>query len=128
MDDLPRQTLIGLVVSYGRDLGSDARRCEALLRDSCPQHRRQIKALVYAMKESVPADLLGRSGGTPIQILLPQLAQQLQDKHTCDEEYARWAVETWAIALGVASSQFLNWPNGRNRATPDLGEEEATEE
>jgi hypothetical protein len=96
--------LIEIIGRYGRDLGSDARRCGALLKDFCPQDKLQINLLVYAVKESVPADLLGSSGGMPKGVLISRLTKRLQDNHGCEEHRARWAVESWAVALGVLSA------------------------
>jgi hypothetical protein len=42
MNDLPRQKLRELIVEYGRSLCDDPRRCEALLKDYCGQHKREI--------------------------------------------------------------------------------------
>lgn len=48
MNELPRQRLVELVGRYGFEVARDPRRCEALLRDVCPQHKREIFVLVSA--------------------------------------------------------------------------------
>jgi ribosomal protein S27AE len=103
MDDLPRQKLTEIISRYGRDVANDPRRCEAFLKDFCPQpqHKWQINVLVYAIKETVPAELLGSSSGLPVEVLLSRLTKRLGDAQGCEEEKARWAVESWALALGV---------------------------
>ena len=65
VNDLPRQKLIEIVADRqavlartGRDVTTDAKLCEALLRDLCGEHRREIAVLVAAQKERVAADLL----------------------------------------------------------------------
>ena len=101
MDDLPRRKLIELVGRFGRDVAGDARRCEALLRDMCPQHRREISVLVSAAKDSVGVELLGSSSGIPKEVLLSRLTKRLHDEQGIVEDFARWAVESWALALGI---------------------------
>ena len=48
MQDIVRSKLAELVGRFGLDLCNDARRCEALLRDVCGEHKREINALVAA--------------------------------------------------------------------------------
>jgi len=65
MNDGPRQTLRELVARHGPGLCSDARRCEALLRDHAGAHRREVNILVSALKERVPLDLLAGQSAVP---------------------------------------------------------------
>src|SRR5206468_5442628 len=102
MNDLPRQKLRELIGTYGRELCDDARRCRALLSDHCPRDRREISVLVSAQEEGVPADLLRSSTGLPWEAQRSRLARRLVDARGLSEEAARWAVETWGIALGAA--------------------------
>jgi predicted RNA-binding Zn-ribbon protein involved in translation (DUF1610 family) len=110
MDDLPRRKLMELVGRFGPDVGTDARRCEALLKDLCPQCKREISVLVSAAKESVPAELLGSSGEMPKQVLISRLSRRLHENFGVEENLARWAVESWAVALGIASPKELRFP------------------
>ncbi len=110
MDDLPRQKLAELVRRYGPEIAGDARRCEALLRDACPQHKREIVVLVSAAKESVGIELLNNSSGVPKEVLLSRLAKRLHDNLGMAEDFAQWAVESWALALGIASPNDFRFP------------------
>jgi len=110
MDDAPRQKLAELTRRFGREIAGDARRCEALLRDACPQHKQEVFVLVGAAKESVGTELLGSSDGTPKEALLSRLTKRLHDNLGLRENLARWAVESWALALGVASLQDFRFP------------------
>lgn len=112
MHDLPRQKLIEIVTDRkavlartGRDVTTDAKLCEALLRDLCGEHRREISVLVAAQKERVAVDLLSSQDGVPREVLLTRLTQRLQDNLGLTEEAARWAVDSWALALGLKLSQ-----------------------
>ncbi|MFM7476068.1 MAG: hypothetical protein ACKO2T_10145, partial [Microcystis aeruginosa] len=73
-------------------------------RDLCGQYQKEIAVLVGALKERVPADLLASQNSTPPVVFLARLTKKLQDNLGLAEEAARWAVESWALALGVISS------------------------
>ncbi|MFM8298882.1 MAG: SH3 domain-containing protein, partial [Microcystis aeruginosa] len=66
-----------------------------------------IAVLVGALKERVPADLLASQNSTPAVVFLARLTKKLQDNLGLAEEAARWAVESWALALEVISSNDL---------------------
>lgn len=103
MNDYPREQLCAIVQECGRDIWTDPRRCEALLRDYCGQHRKEINLLVNAIRERVPADLSGSKGGMPMQVLLAQLSKRLQEHVAVTQEAAQWAVGSWALALDLVS-------------------------
>ena len=107
MNDAPRQTLRELVARHGPGLCSDAKRCEGLLRDLCGAHRREINILVGALKERVPLDLLAGRGTMPRGLLLSRLAKRLEDQLALTEDAARWAVDSWALALRVVTEAEL---------------------
>ena len=110
MDDLPRKILAELVARFGREFWENPKRCEALLRDFCPQHKRELFVLVSAAKESMPAELFGSASGIPKEVLLSRLAKRLHDDLGIDEDFARWAVESWALALGVVIAKESRIP------------------
>jgi hypothetical protein len=121
MDDAARKTLIGVVGRFGRDICDDPRRCEALLRDLCPQHGREIRVLVAAAQERVPQSLLGSStGGAPLAVRIPQLTRHLHHQAALAEDAARWAVESWAVALGLVTPAQLSETGGRSEAKPPV--------
>jgi hypothetical protein len=104
MNDLPKQKLREIILQYGRSVCDDSQRCEALLRDYCGQYRGEISVLVNALKEKVAADLLSSQNTVPLEVLLARLTQRLQDNLYLEKEAARWAVESWALALGVTAN------------------------
>ena len=107
MNDLPRQKLVEIVAKHGKSVLENARRCEGLLRDYCGSFRREVSVLTMAVEERVPLDLLAAAKNTPRQVLLKRLAQRLCDNLALSETAARWAVNSWAFALGVVSSDEL---------------------
>jgi formylglycine-generating enzyme required for sulfatase activity len=101
LNEYPRQQLKTLISQFGRAVCDDPKRCEAILRDLCPQYRRETNLLVSALKEKVVADLLKSSSSVPSSLQINQLAQRLHDNLGIAEHFALWAVESWALALGL---------------------------
>lgn len=104
---MPRRTLRELIDRHGVNLCSDARRCEGLLRDLCGSHQREINILMGALRDRVPLDLLAAQNSVPRDLLLTRLAKRLEDRLALTQEAARWAVDTWALALGIVSDAEL---------------------
>ncbi|MEJ7616941.1 MAG: hypothetical protein WKF30_08280 [Pyrinomonadaceae bacterium] len=107
MNALPRQTLARIVARHGRKIYDSPRRLEALLRDLCGAHRREINVLVGALEERVAADLMRSGNSVPREVVLAQLVKRLRDNLAYTPEAARWAVDSWAVALGVLSEAEL---------------------
>lgn len=103
MNDLPREKLREILLRYGQSLYTEPVRLEGLLRDLCGQHRKEIAVLVAAMEERVPAELMGSQNTTPVEILLTRLTRRLQDNRGLATQSAQWAVDSWALALGIIS-------------------------
>ena len=103
MSDVPRSALRDIIAKHGTDVCSDARRCEGLLKDRCGAYRREINILVNALEERVPLDLLAAGNSLPRELLLARLAKRLEEHLALTEDAANWAVESWALALGIAS-------------------------
>lgn len=102
-----REVLVRIITEHGRSLAGDPRRCEALLRDYCGQYKREINVLVGALKEGVALDLIGNSAALPARVLVAQLARRLQDNLGFSEAPSKWAVQSWALALGVTTTAEL---------------------
>ena len=103
MHDAPSQKLCELIIEYGRSLCDDPRRCEALPKDYCGQHKREIFVLISALKNRVAEDLLKAPAGIPQSMVLARLNKRLEDELAMTPEAAHWAVESWALALGFIS-------------------------
>ena len=110
MQDIVRSKLAELVGRFGLDLCNDARRCEALLRDVCNEHKREITALVSAAREGVGNELRQSSAGVPKELIVARLTNRLHENVGLAEDLARWAVESWAVALGVATAKEFRFP------------------
>jgi hypothetical protein len=118
METVPRQQLCAFMATYGRTLLDEPGRCEGLLRDVCGAYRREVAVLVSALKEGVAATLLTASEGVPKEVLFARLTQRLEEHLGLKMEVARWAVESWALALGKCSLAELAPPL---KAHPEQG-------
>ncbi len=107
MNELPRQKLVEIIARYGPSLVHEYRRCEGLLRDYCSGYRREVAVLTSALEERVGADLLAANNKLPREVLLAKLATRLHDDLAMEQAAARWAVNSWALALGFISETEL---------------------
>jgi hypothetical protein len=99
--DLPRQKLREIVSLFGPQVAADAEKCERLLKDCCPEHRREINALVSAIKEGVVGRLT--TGEQPTNDIIRLLSKKLEEDIGLNSDLSRWAVESWGIALNLWS-------------------------
>ncbi len=87
--------------TYGRGICREPQRVAAMLRDLCPDRRRESFLLVSALKENVVADLLGGLDSVPEDILVARGALKLRENLGLTEVSARWAVESWIPACRI---------------------------
>ncbi len=100
MNNEVRVKLKELVATYGTELCTDYKKAEGLLRDYCGEHKREIAVLISAMKHKIPEEILHVKGGTIDQLQFSRLAKRLRDNEGIVEDFAEWAVDSWAVALG----------------------------
>lgn len=90
-----------MVALYGREIFEDHRRCESLLRDVCGGFRREVNLLMNALRERVPLDLLDFNTDVPPKVQVERIVQRLEENMGMTRLAAGWAVEAWALALGL---------------------------
>lgn len=115
MNELSRQKLRQIIAKYGKEICSDARRCESLLNDLCGSFRREINVLVNAVDERIPLDLLAARGSMPLEILLKRLKKRLEENTAMTSEAAGWAVDSWALAMNLATDAQIEALEKRER-------------
>ena len=108
MNDSVREKLQEIISQYGHSLCDEPQRCESFLRDFCGKDRREIFILIAALREGVATDLLNSSNGISQQLVSARLVKRLQDNLGIAEEFAIWAVDSWALALGISSQSNPN--------------------
>jgi hypothetical protein len=97
--DAARAGLTRAVLDFGRSLGDDPEQFRSVIADYCPHAESERAALEAAVAAGVPAELRRLGGLNGEQ--RDRLSQKLESSHQLEAETARWAVETWALALGV---------------------------
>jgi hypothetical protein len=108
----PLEALCQLSETYGRALCREPQRVEAMLRDLCPQHKREVFLLVSALKEQIVPDLMsvqvGAVGGVPEDVIVSRSRRKLAENLGFTEESSAWAVDSWLQASRILA------------ATPDI--------
>ncbi len=118
MNNLPREMLRRIVNKHGSEIGGNPKRCENLLNDLCGFYRREINVLVNAVEERVPIDLLAGAGSMPLELLLRRLEKRFEEQTAMTDEAARWAVESWALALNAATDAEIEVREKRLKTSP----------
>lgn len=97
-DSVPRQ-LGEILIKHGPPPLTDAKLCENLLKDYCPEHKEEIALLALAVKERIPSDLLLSQDGLQRDLLRALLVKRLRKSQSLNEGDARWVVESWGVAI-----------------------------
>ncbi len=114
MPDIPRQQLAYILKQFGRSICDDPKRCEALLKDLCPHHKREVNLLLAALREGVAKELLNASPLVPIESTIKRLTSKMHDNLGTAEHLAQWTVESWALVLGVEFNSSAIAPSPDN--------------
>ena len=101
LDPHPRAQLCFVIQQYGQVIITEPKRCKGMLSDLAPQHRLEINLLIAALEQKVAQELLKPTALIPVAMQLDRLAQRLHDTVGIKEDFAYWAVESWALALNV---------------------------
>ena len=73
--------------------------CEALLRDFCPGHSREIFILMSALNSRIVTDLLSYNNSVLGNVQKDNLVDRLQSECGFSDKDARWGVKSWDMAL-----------------------------
>src|SRR5580704_86843 len=104
MNTKPREVLIEVVARYGDSLLASPPRFEGILKDYCGEFKREIFVLVSCLRVGVVEQLRQQSGPS-VKLACARLALKLEQNLAISGNAAKWAVESWAIALGLLDPQ-----------------------
>ena len=108
MPSEPVEALCQLSGTYGRALCREPQRVEAMLRDLCPEHKREVFLLVSALKEQIVPDLMsvqaGAVGGVPEEVIVSRSRRKLAENLGFTEESSAWAVDSWLQASRILAA------------------------
>ena len=97
-----RRTLRRIVTENGLSICNEPSRVQAYLRDLCPEQRREVFAVVAAIKEGLVSDLQNSAHDRHLlEATITRLASKLFDNTGIIPQTTRWAIESWALALGI---------------------------
>lgn len=99
--DVTVQTyLLDILDIYGNSIVSDSKKVSALLSDYCKgQNRRERNALIRAIEEKIPQDLMKNQTIDVDVIILGNYQQRLITKWGMISELSEWVVDSWVFAL-----------------------------
>lgn len=106
-EHVPRQ-LGEILIKHGRAALTDAKLCENLLKDYCPEHKEEISLLALGVKERIASDLLVSQDGLHRDLLRALLVKRLRKAQSLSEGDARWIVESWGTAIRALSRSDSN--------------------
>ncbi len=95
-----RKTLALLINQHGAEPFLSEVTCKVKLMDCHLAHEREMELLVTAVKQQIPSEMR-RLNNMHHAILLPKLTRWLSREALLEEKEARWAIESWAMALGL---------------------------
>jgi F-box protein 11 len=128
MSTTPRDVLIEIVARQGEALLAAPMRCEGLLKDYCGEYRREIFVLISCLRVGL-IDQMRRQGGPSIKLICARLALKLEQNLAISGDVAKWAIESWAIALGLLKAENATQPlsalfdSARARIDPNATQE-----
>lgn len=106
MNELPRTKLCEVIKTLkttGWNLSANPKQLKALLLDLCGEHRREVNVLVLALTEGFVEKLVN-SKSMSTQMQVGAVTKNFCDEFALTEEAASWAINSWAIALGIVES------------------------
>ena len=112
MSTTPRDVLIDIVARCGEPLLGSPQRCEGLLKDYCGERRREIFVLVSCLRVGI-IDQMRRQSGPSIKLICARLALKLEQNLAISSDVAKWAVESWAVALGMMKPEHATISIGK---------------
>jgi hypothetical protein len=109
LNDLPREKLKFIIEEYGRSAVRDVNRCRELLRELAPEHLRETNLLLLVLTEGFVWELTAEN--------FASFAQRLHDEFGTQQEFAFWAVESWAMALNLINIPMIQKITGEQGQT-----------
>ena len=101
VNDMLRIKLREILSLHGRSIMAEPSRLRALLMDACPSQNPEIRILMDALQLGIAADLTDPASLSSPDVVLPRWTRRIRFELRRSDEDSKWAVNTWAIALGV---------------------------
>lgn len=99
MNDEARHHLRKVLKQYGPSVCNTPRSFEMMLRSACMDCPNEIKALMQVLERGMVTDLTKMHDIESWEIVATPMVNQLTEQAGMNPEDARWAVDSWGIAL-----------------------------
>jgi len=119
MNNEVKKKLSHIVAKHGREIFRDAAKCEALLKDHCWNHKKEVNVLIMTLKTGIVLRLADIKKESDFNLIIEQIIINLIDETTMSEEAARWAVACWFESLAEVPDQIKE-PNSKGSALDHL--------
>ncbi|MFA4986523.1 MAG: hypothetical protein WC712_08070 [Candidatus Brocadiia bacterium] len=96
-----RAKLAEFVATHGNAILGDRHKCMSLLAEHLPSHAPEVKTILAALHAGIPQDLISITNRATAIVMMDVLRLKLAGKERISDAQARWAIESWAIALGI---------------------------
>ncbi|MGG6267337.1 phosphate/phosphite/phosphonate ABC transporter substrate-binding protein [Leptolyngbya sp. AN03gr2] len=105
MNSAARDILRKLVEELGSNVADNPQQWRGYLNDRLAHYQLERKALTTALNERVPEELLSSQVSIAPEVQIDRLSSRLVEQLGLQPDVARWAVESWAVALGIAKGK-----------------------
>ena len=109
------------IIRQDKTLIKDSKRLKSILLDHQQDiERPYLNAIILSQSEGIVPLLVSLSDNENPDVLVNKLSKLLQDKSGLKDDIARWAVESWALALGLvlANTKMSHMPKIADITTP----------
>jgi hypothetical protein len=89
---------------FGRAICREPQKLEAMLRDLCPESRREVFLLVAALRERILPELMAADITLPEMVVVSRSCRKLVENLCLNEDAAAWAVESWLRAARILAT------------------------
>ncbi|MBE9011338.1 PhnD/SsuA/transferrin family substrate-binding protein [Pseudanabaenaceae cyanobacterium LEGE 13415] len=110
MNSAARDILRKLVEELGSNVADNPQQWRGYLNDRLAHYQLERKALTTALNEHVPEELMSSQVSIAPEAQIERLTSRLVEHLGLQPEVARWAVESWAIALGILKGTVSKRP------------------
>jgi len=115
-----------MVSQHGKERVNDCQACEGLLSDYIVGYDRELRVLALALKDGIPRSLLNSLRHEPGKAAMGKLSKRLELDYSMTRTAARWAVASWALALGmIDKQQAKEFESEGMAAAPPVGKTES---
>lgn len=111
MNDLASSALGRVITAYGPAICHTPRSAEMFIRQECGPYPDESKALIEALRQGVPEELLKyQPANSPWDSFSAKLQSRLRSSSGIGESEGAWAVDAWARVLGRHPETFVAAP------------------